>query len=82
MFCVSFWRQCWCFLPLLFRCFGASLEAVAVVAGFQNVAAMGETIEQCCGHFGIAKDAGPFTEAQVGGDDDAGALVEFAEKME
>ena len=36
---------------------------------------MGETIEQCCGHFGIAKDAGPFAEAQVGGDDDAGAFI-------
>ena len=30
---------------------------------------MGETIEQCCGHFRIAKNAGPFTEAQVSGDD-------------
>ena len=41
---------------------------------------MCETIEQCCGHFGIAKDAGPFTEAQVGGDDDAGALIQLAQK--
>lgn len=43
---------------------------------------MCETIEQCCVHFGIAKDAGPFTEAQVGGDDDAGAFIQFAQKME
>ena len=43
---------------------------------------MGETIEQCCGHFGIAKDAGPFTEAQVGGDDDTGAFIKLAQKME
>ena len=82
MFCVSCWGQGWCFLPLLFRCFRAGLEAIAVVAGVQNVAAMGETIEKRCCHFGVAKDARPFTEAQVGGDDGAGALVEFAEKME
>ena len=43
---------------------------------------MCETIEQCCGHFGIAKDAGPFTEAQVGGDDDAGTFIQLAQKME
>lgn len=40
---------------------------------------VGEPIEKCGGHLGIAEDAGPFTEAQVGGDDDASALVKFAE---
>ena len=43
---------------------------------------MGEAVEQGCGHLGISKDRGPFAEAQVGGDDDAGAFVEFAQKME
>jgi len=43
---------------------------------------MGEAIEQCGGHFRISEHAGPFAEAQVGGDDDAGALVELAEQME
>ena len=33
-------------------------------------------------HLGIAEDADPFTELQVGGDDDAGCLVEFADQME
>ena len=43
---------------------------------------MGEAIEQCCGHFRIAEDRGPFAEAQIGGDDYACALVELAQKME
>lgn len=42
---------------------------------------MGQAIEQFGGHRGITEDAGPLAEAQVGGDDDACALVEFAEKM-
>ncbi len=33
-------------------------------------------------HLGIAEDGDPFTELQVGGDDDAGFLVEFAYQME
>ena len=43
---------------------------------------MGQAIEQRGGHFGIAEDAGPFAEAEVGGDDDAGMLVEPAQQME
>ena len=43
---------------------------------------MGEAVEKGCGHLGVAEDGGPFAEAQVGGDDDAGALVEFAQQME
>src|ERR1700729_4048087 len=60
----------------------AVFEAEAVVAGFEDVAAMGETVEQRRGHFRIAEDGGPFAEAQVRCDDDAGSLVEFAEQME
>ncbi len=43
---------------------------------------MGKTIEQCGGHLGIAEHAGPFAEAQVGGDDDAGAFIQLAQKVE
>ena len=43
---------------------------------------MGEAVEQGYGHFGITEDRGPFTEAQIGGDHDAGALVRFAQQME
>ena len=43
---------------------------------------MGQAIEQRGGHLGIAEDAGPFAEAEVGGDDDTGMLVEPAQQME
>jgi len=46
------------------------------------MAVMGEPIEQRRGHLGVAEHAGPFAEAEVGGDDDAGLLVELAEQME
>ena len=58
---------------------GAVLEAEAVVAGLEDVAMMGEPVEQGGRHLCIAEHAGPFTEAEVGGDDDAGVLVELAQ---
>ena len=57
-------------------------EAEAVVSGFKDVAVVGEAIEQGSGHFGIAEYAGPLAEAEIGGNDDAGAFVELAEQME
>ena len=33
-------------------------------------------------HLGIAEDSDPFTELQVGGDDDAGLLIELADQVE
>lgn len=60
----------------------AVFEAEAIVAGLQDVAVMGKPIEKRRGHFGVAEHGGPFAEAQVCGDDDAGALVEFAQQME
>src|SRR5690606_10396546 len=61
---------------------GAVLEAEAVVSGLQDMTVMCESIEQRRRHLGIAEDGRPFTEAEVGGDDDAGALVERAQQME
>jgi len=43
---------------------------------------MRETIEQRGGHFGIAEDARPFAEGEIGRDDDRGALVEAADQVE
>lgn len=60
----------------------AVLEAEAVVSGFEDVAVVGEPVEQRGGHLCVAEDARPFTEAEVGGDDDAGALVQPAQQME
>jgi hypothetical protein len=44
-------------------------------------AVMGEAIEQRGCHFRIAEHAGPFAEAQIGRDDDTGALVELAQQV-
>ena len=77
--CFSAWGQVksWLF-PRGFGGSGADLEPEAVVAGFENVAVMGEAIEQGGCHLGVAEHPGPLAEAQIGGDDGAGALVELA----
>ena len=36
---------------------------------------MGEAVEQRGCHFGVTKDACPFAEAEISGDDDAGAII-------
>ena len=73
--------RCWLLLSGFGRS-GAGAEAEAIVSGLQDVAVVGKPIEQRGCHLGIAEHAGPFAEAQVGGDDDAGALVQLAEQME
>ena len=41
-----------------------------------------KAVEERSGHLGVAKDGGPFTEVEVGGYDDRGALVEAADEVE
>src|SRR5271154_4223803 len=60
----------------------AVFEAEAVVSGFEDVAAVGKTIEQRGRHLRVAEHGGPLAEAEVRRDDDAGALVELAQQME
>src|SRR6202042_2390667 len=60
----------------------AVLEAEAVVSGFEDVAAVGETIEQSGRHLRVAEHGCPLAEAEIGRDDDAGAFVELAQQME
>jgi hypothetical protein len=43
---------------------------------------MREPVEQCGCHLGIAEDTWPFTEGQIGRDDDRSALIELADEME
>ena len=43
---------------------------------------MGETVEERRCHLRVAEHGGPFAEAQVRRDDDAGSLVELAEQVE
>jgi hypothetical protein len=71
---------------LLLRGFGgfrrAVFEAEAVVSGFEDVAPVGKTIEQRRRHLGVAERGGPLAEAEIGRDDDACPLVEFAQEVE
>ena len=60
----------------------AALEAPTVVSGLDDVAMVGEPIEQCGGHLGVAEDAMPFAEGQVGDYDDRCAFVELADEVE
>ena len=55
---------------------GAVFEAPALVAGFDDLAMMGQAIEERRRHLGVAKYTGPIAKGQVGGDDDRGALIE------
>ena len=52
----------------LFLIVVAALEAPTVVTGLDDVAVMGQAVEQRRGHLGVAEDAGPFAEGWVGSD--------------
>src|SRR5207302_5837706 len=54
---------------------GAVFEAPALVAGFENVAVMGQAIEQRRRHLGVAEYARPFGDGEICRQDDRGALV-------
>ena len=56
-------------------------EAEAVVTRFDDVTVMGQSIQQCSHHLGISEYIGPFREAEVSGDVQAGFLKEFADQM-
>ena len=59
-----------------------SLEAPTFVAGLDDVAVMGEAVEERGGHLGVAEDGRPFAEGEVRGDDDGALLVELADQVE
>jgi hypothetical protein len=60
----------------------AVLEAPAFIAGLDDVAVVGEPIEERGRHFRVAEHARPFAEGQVGRHDHGRALVEPADQME
>ena len=60
-------------------CGRTGFEAEAVVSCFQDMATVGQAVEQRGCHFSVAEDGSPFAKAEVGGDDDAGALIKFAQ---
>jgi len=61
---------------------GTVFESEAVISGFKDVAVMCEPVEQCSRHFGVTKYTCPFTEAKIGRDYDACALIKLAEQVE
>jgi hypothetical protein len=58
------------------------LKSVDVITGFEDIAIMGQSIQQGYSHLRTNKHGRPFREAQFGGDNDTGLLVEPADKME
>jgi hypothetical protein len=53
-----------------------AFEAPTVVAGLDDIAMVGQAVEQRSGHLSIAEHAGPFAEGEVGGGNDRSAFVE------
>ena len=56
-------------------------ESVGLVAGLDDVAMVGEPVQQSRGHLGVGKNAGPFAKDQVGRDDHAGVLVKLGQQV-
>jgi hypothetical protein len=57
-------------------------EAPAGVAGLDDIAVVGQTVEHGGSHLGVAEDLGPIGEGEIGGDQQRGVLVELADQME
>ena len=58
----------------------AGFEAEAVIAGFHDVAVVGEAVEHGA-HLSVAEHVSPFAEAQVRGDDHRGPFVKLAQQL-
>jgi len=56
-------------------------ETVRCVAGLNDAAVVRDPIQQRGGHLCIAEHRHPFTELEIGGDDDAGRLIQLADQM-
>ena len=57
-------------------------EAVAVIAGFNDMAVMSESVEQSRGHLFINKYMAPFGEAQISRHDDTGFFIQLTDQVE
>ena len=60
---------------------GAVSEPPALVAGFYDIAVMREPVQQRSGHLGVAENAWPFAECEIGRHDHRGLLVEAADQV-
>lgn len=61
------------------RCGSSSASSLV---GLVDVAVVREPVQRRSSHLGVAEDRWPFSERQVGADDDRGLLVEAADQME
>lgn len=69
-------------IPLLPRCCSrAALEAEGVISGLEDVAEMGQPVEECGPHLGVTEHGDPLAEAEFHGDDHARALVELTQQI-
>jgi hypothetical protein len=68
-------------LSARFRLLFALFEAERIVAGFQDIAVVGDSIQQGRGHFGVAKNRHPFGKGQIRGDDQRGLLVKLTDQV-
>jgi len=53
------------------------LDAIGPIAGFNDMAMMRQSIQQYRFHLGITKHIGSLPKGQIGGDHQAGMLVEL-----
>src|SRR5271154_7513508 len=60
----------------------AVLEPPTGIAGLDDVAVMGQPVEHGSGHLGVAEDLRPVGKGEVGGDQQGGVFVEFADQVE
>ena len=56
-------------------------EAITAIACFDVVVVVSQSIQQGSGHLFVDKHITPFREAQVGGYDDTGLFIQFADQV-
>jgi len=57
------------------------LHSPGIVSRFDDLAVMGDAVEQGGGHLLVAEDLGPLPEGEIGGDDDRSLLVELGDQV-
>ena len=70
-----------CLDARLGRC-AAMPEAIRLIAGFDDMAVVGQSVQKCCSHLRITKYTRPFAEGQIRRDDHARMLIKLGEQME
>ena len=58
------------------------LEAPRLIACFNDMAVMGQSIQECRGHFDITKHLRPFGKAQVCRDCNTSMLIQLGQQVE